>query len=125
VGEPLKRTERAQNLTGEICHIVNDSQRAEGGLMTLWWLMFRDGGAVIAEGESITHARLLAVANDLCRASQFLEGYPIDPSFIEMISEDFTWRRLSRQQADHMLAVMKDSRQKRVTSTQARQSQAA
>jgi hypothetical protein len=93
--------------------------------MTLWWLMFRDGGAVIVEGESITHARLLAVANDLCRASQFLEGYPIDPGLIGMIPEDLTWRRLSRQQADDMLAVMKDGHQKRVKSTQARQSQAA
>jgi hypothetical protein len=94
--------------------------------MTLWWLMFRDGGAVIVEGESITHARLLAVANDLCRASQFLEGYPIDPGLIEMIPEDFTWRRLSRQQADDMLAVMKAGHQKPViASRQARQSQAA
>jgi hypothetical protein len=93
--------------------------------MTLWWLVFRDGGAVIVEGESIAHARLLAVVNNLCRASQFLEGYPIDPGLIEMIPEDFTWRRLSRQQADDMLAVMKDGHQKPVTSTQARQSQAA
>jgi hypothetical protein len=93
--------------------------------MTLWWLMFRDGGAVIVEGESITHARLLAVANDLCRASQFLDGYPIDPDLVEMIPEDFKWRRLSRQQADDMLAAMKDGHQKRVTPTQARQPQAA
>jgi hypothetical protein len=92
--------------------------------MTLWWLVFRGGGAVIVEGESITHARLLAVVNELCRASQFLEGYPIDHGLIEMIPEDFKWRRLSRQQAGHMLAVMKDDRQKRVTSTQAQQSQA-
>jgi hypothetical protein len=93
--------------------------------MTLWWLMFRDGGAVIVEGESITHARLLAVANDLCRASQFLNGYPVDPDLVEMVPEDFKWRRLSRQQADDMLAAMKDGHQKRVTPTQARQSQAA
>jgi hypothetical protein len=93
--------------------------------MTLWWLMFRDGGAVIVEGESITHARLLAVANDLCRASQFLDGYPVDPDLVEMVPEDFKWRRLSRQQADDMLAAMKDGHQKRVTPTQARQSQAA
>jgi len=95
------------------------------GPMTLWWLMFRDGGAVIVEGESVTHARLLAVANDLCRASQFLEGYPIDPGLVETIPEDVKWRTLSRQQANDMLALMKDGHQKCVTPTQARQSQAA
>jgi hypothetical protein len=31
-----------------------------GTLMMLWWLKFRDGSAVILEGESVSHARLLA-----------------------------------------------------------------
>jgi hypothetical protein len=75
--------------------------------MTLWWLMFRGGGAAIVEGESIGHARLLAVVNDLCRASHFLEGYSIDPD-----PDDFIWRRLSRQQASDMLEILKDSPRK-------------
>jgi hypothetical protein len=124
-GEPSKSTGHAQNLPGEIYHIVKDSQRAGGGPMTLWWLMFRGGSAAIIEGESLSHARLLAVANDLCRASHFVEGYSIDPALVEMIPEDFIWRRLSQQQADNMLAVMKAGHQKPITSRQARQSQAA
>jgi hypothetical protein len=83
-----------------------------GTLMTLWWLTFRDGDAVIIEGESLSHARLLAVANDLCKASHFVEGYPVDPALVEMIPEDFIWRRLSRQQASDMLKVLKDGPRK-------------
>jgi hypothetical protein len=40
--------------------------------MTLWWLAFHGGSAVIVEGNSITHARVLAGANELGRASQSL-----------------------------------------------------
>jgi hypothetical protein len=74
--------------------------------------MFRGGGAAIVEGESISHARLLAVVNDLCRASHFLEGYPIDPGLVEMIPNDFIWRRLSQQQANDMFEILKDGPRK-------------
>jgi hypothetical protein len=80
--------------------------------MRLWWLMFRGGDAAIVEGESITHARLLAVVNDLCRASHFQEGYAIDPELSEMIPEDFLWCRLSQPQASDFLQILKDGPRK-------------
>jgi hypothetical protein len=54
-------------------------------------LAFRGGGAVIVEGESlsVTHARLLAIVNELGRVSQFDEGYAIDADLAKMIPEDF------------------------------------
>jgi hypothetical protein len=76
--------------------------------MTLWWLTFRDGSAVIVEGNSITHARVLAVANELGRASQFEGGYAIDPDLAEMIPDDFTWRKLSPNEAGCVLMMLKD-----------------
>jgi hypothetical protein len=78
------------------------------GLMTLWWLAFRGGSAVIVEGNSITHARVLAVANELGRASQFEDGYAIDPALAEMIPDDFTWRKLSPKEAADILMMLKD-----------------
>jgi hypothetical protein len=80
--------------------------------MTLRWLTFRDGGAVIIEGESIIHARLLAAVNDLYQASHFVEGDPIDPALVEEIPQDFIWRSLSRQQASDMLRVLRDGPRK-------------
>jgi hypothetical protein len=47
---------------------------------------------VIVEAETLTHARLLAVVNDLGRAA-------IDPDYEQMIPDDFIWRRLSRDEA--------------------------
>jgi hypothetical protein len=40
--------------------------------MTLWWLKFRGGRAVIIEGESLAHARLLVAVNELGRTSHFI-----------------------------------------------------
>ena len=76
--------------------------------MTLWWLTFRGGSAVIVEGNSITHARVLAEANELGRASQFEHGYAIDPDLAEMIPDDFTWRKLSPKEAADILMMLKD-----------------
>jgi hypothetical protein len=76
--------------------------------MTLWWLAFRGGGAVIVEGNSITHARVLAIANELGRASQFEDGYAIDPELAEMIPDDFTWRTLPPKEAGDILMMLKD-----------------
>ena len=45
---------------------------------TMWWLSFLGGGVVIMEAASLAQARLLAVVNGFGRASQFVEGYPID-----------------------------------------------
>ena len=76
--------------------------------MTLWWLAFRGGSAVIVEGESITHARVLAVANELGRASQFDDGYAIDPDLAELIPEDFIWRKLSPKEANDLLNKLRE-----------------
>jgi hypothetical protein len=76
--------------------------------MTLWWLAFRGGSAVIVEGNSVTHARVLAVANELGRASQFEDGYAIDPDLAEMIPDDFIWRELSPKEAADVLMMLKD-----------------
>jgi hypothetical protein len=63
--------------------------------MTLWWLSFRDGSAVIIEAESLAHARLLAVANDLGRASYLV------------IPEDFVGRKLFANEAGELLGLLK------------------
>ena len=65
-------------------------------------------GAVIVEGESITHARVLAVANELGRATQFDDGYAIDPDLAEMIPEDFIWRKLSPKEASDLLNKLRE-----------------
>jgi hypothetical protein len=82
--------------------------------MTLWWLAFHGGSAVIVEGNSITHARVLAGANELGRASQFEDGYAIDPDLAEMIPDEFVWRELSSTEAADVLMMLKEglSRQK-------------
>jgi hypothetical protein len=77
-------------------------------LMTLWWLAFRGGSAAIVEGESITHARVLAVANEIGRASQFGDGYAIEPDLAEMIPEDFLWRKLSPKEASDLLNKLRE-----------------
>jgi hypothetical protein len=78
--------------------------------MNLWWLAFRDGSAVIIEGKSLTHARLLAAADLLSRASQFCDGYPIDPEFVELIPADATFRKLSAVEAGELLELLKHAR---------------
>jgi hypothetical protein len=93
--------------------------------MTLWWLVLRDGGAVIVEGESIAHARLLAVMNELGRASQFDEGYLIDPDLSAMIPEDFIFRKLSPEEASEMLTVLKDGPPRQYIANPSRQPEIA
>jgi len=44
----------------------------------MWRLSFRDGGVVIISASSLIHARLLAAANGLGRASRFVEGNFLD-----------------------------------------------
>jgi hypothetical protein len=93
--------------------------------MTLWWLVLRDGGAVIFEGESIAHARLLAVMNALGRASQFDEGYPIDPDLAAMIPEDFIFRKLFPEEARDMLTVLNDGPPRQYIANPSRQPEIA
>ena len=50
----------------------------EGVVMGLWLLSFTEREvAVIVEAETLAHARLLAAANQVCRASLFDEGWAI------------------------------------------------
>jgi hypothetical protein len=74
---------------------------------TLWWLEFLGGRAVIIEGESLAHARLLATVNEFGRASQFIDGYAIDPHFIELIPADCVGRTLSRADANGLLQQLR------------------
>jgi hypothetical protein len=43
----------------------------------MWWLSFPDG-VVIIEATSLAHARLLVAQCAFSRASQFVEGHPIN-----------------------------------------------
>jgi hypothetical protein len=81
-------------------------------MMNLWWLAFRDGSAVIIEGKSLTHARLLAAANRLARPSQFCDGYPIDPDLVELIPADATFRKLSAVEGGELLKLLSGARRK-------------
>jgi hypothetical protein len=74
---------------------------------TLWWLEFLGGRAVIIEGESLAHARLLATVNEFGRASQFIDGYAIDPHLMELIPADCIGRTLSREDANALLEQLR------------------
>jgi hypothetical protein len=81
-----------------------------GSVITkFWWLRLRGGGAAIVEAESMVHARLLAVVNDIGRASHFTDGYPIDPHLLELIPQELIERKLSPAQADGLLDQLRMS----------------
>ena len=61
----------------------------------MWWLLFRDGGVVIVGASSLVHARLLAAAKGLGRASHFVEGNFIDTERLPPIPPEFIGRMLS------------------------------
>jgi hypothetical protein len=72
----------------------------------LWWLEFLGGRAVIIEGESLAHARLLATVNEFGRASQFIDGYAIDPHLV-LVPADYIGRTLSRADANALLQQLR------------------
>jgi hypothetical protein len=74
---------------------------------TLWWLEFLGGRAVIIEGESLAHARLLATVNGFGRASQFIDGYAIDPHLMKLIPADYIGRTLLRADANNLLEQLR------------------
>jgi hypothetical protein len=74
-----------------------------------WWLSLRGGSAVIVEAESMTHARLLAVVNDMGRASHFTDGYPIDAHLLELIPEELIECKLSPAEANELLDQLRTS----------------
>jgi hypothetical protein len=60
-----------------------------GGCHGLWLLSFTQREvAVIVEAEALARARLFAMANQVCRASLFDEGFAIKPSFRARIPGD-------------------------------------
>ena len=75
--------------------------------MALWLLSFTQREvAVIVEAETLAHARLLAAANLVCRASQFDEGWPIKPSIHGQIPADFIGRALSQDETADLLSTL-------------------
>jgi hypothetical protein len=75
--------------------------------MGLWLLSFtRREVAVIVEAETLTHARLLAAANQVCRASLFDEGWVIPPSLHAQIPAEFIGRALSQDETADLLSTL-------------------
>jgi hypothetical protein len=75
--------------------------------MGLWLLSFTQREvAVIVEAETLAHARLLAAANQICRASLFDEGVPIKPFFQARIPADFIGRALSQDETADLLSML-------------------
>jgi hypothetical protein len=72
----------------------------------MWWLSFSDGGVVIINAVSLAHARLLAAANGLGRASRFVEGNLIDTERLPPIPEEFVGRVLSPLDARQLLEIL-------------------
>jgi hypothetical protein len=57
----------------------------------------------------MVHARLLAVVNDIGRASHFTDGYSIDPHLVELIPQELIERKLSPAEADGLLDQLRMS----------------
>jgi hypothetical protein len=75
--------------------------------MGLWLLSFTEREvAVIMEAETLAHARLLAAANEVCRASLFDEGWAIKPSIQAQIAADLIGRALSQDETADLLSTL-------------------
>lgn len=72
----------------------------------MWWLLFRDGGVVILSAASLVHARLLAAASGLGRASHFVEGRFIDTEHLAAIPSEFIGRMLSPAEASRLVELL-------------------
>jgi len=81
----------------------------------MWWLLFRDGGVVIIGASSLVHARLLAAANGLGRASHFVEGGFIDSERRPPIPSGFIGRMLSPIEAQQIQEMLNRRPQDRDT----------
>jgi hypothetical protein len=75
--------------------------------MGLWMLSFGDRGAAIVEAESIVHARLRVAMKGLVRASLFVGGCQIDPEFIPLVPDESIGRKLSREDTNELLELLK------------------
>jgi hypothetical protein len=75
--------------------------------MGLWLLSFTQHEvAVIVEAETLAHARLLAAANQVCRASLFDEGVAIKPAVQARIPADLIGRALSQDETADLLSML-------------------
>lgn len=72
----------------------------------MWWLSFSDGSVVIIAASSLAHARLLAAAKGLGRASHFVEGSRIDTGRLPPIPGEFIGRMLSPVDARQLLEIL-------------------
>jgi hypothetical protein len=72
----------------------------------MWWLSFSDGGVVIIGASSLVHARLLAAAKGLGRASHFVEGNLIDTERLPPIPAEFVGKMLSPVDARQLLEIL-------------------
>jgi hypothetical protein len=76
--------------------------------MRLWLLSFTQREvAVIVEAETLAHARLLAAANQICRASLFDEGVAIKPCFQPRIPSDLIGRALLQDETADLLTTLR------------------
>jgi hypothetical protein len=72
----------------------------------MWWLSFSDGSVVIIAASSLAHARLLAAAKGLGRASNFVDGNRIDTGRLPSIPDEFVGKTLSPVDARRLLDVL-------------------
>jgi hypothetical protein len=77
----------------------------------MWWLSFRDGGVLIAGASSLIHARLLAAANGLGRASHFVEANFIDTERLPPIPPEFVGRMLAPIEARQLQEMLDSPRE--------------
>jgi hypothetical protein len=79
----------------------------------MWWLSFSDGGVVIIGASSLVHARLLAAAKGLGRASHFVEGNLIDTERLPPIPAEFVGKMLSPVDARRLVEILDHGRSAR------------
>ena len=72
----------------------------------MWWLSFSDGSVVIIAASSLAHARLLAAAKGLGRASHFVEGNRIDTERLPPIPAEFVGKMLSPVDARQLIDIL-------------------
>jgi hypothetical protein len=77
----------------------------------MWWLSFPEG-VVIIEAASLAHARLLAAQCAFSRASQFVEGYPINPDLVALVPGNSIGRMLSPLEVREVIKLLKYGPQK-------------
>jgi hypothetical protein len=76
-------------------------------LMGLWLLSFAGRcNAAVVRADSLTQARLLAVADGIGRASHFDEGFAIDTEYAGQIPPSLIGRQLSGDEAADLLTLL-------------------